>query len=131
VANEIPQAGTIGWIDLTVPDAERLRDFYSAVTGWKPQAQDMGGYSDFTMTVPGSGQPVSGVCHARGPNADVPPYWMIYIIVEDLDGSIARCVELGGTIVVGPKGVGAQGRYCVFRDPAGAVAALYESAKAA
>jgi predicted enzyme related to lactoylglutathione lyase len=29
--------GTIGWIDLTVPDAKSLRDFYSAVTGWTPR----------------------------------------------------------------------------------------------
>jgi predicted enzyme related to lactoylglutathione lyase len=25
--------GQIGWIDLTVPDAPALRDFYQAVTG--------------------------------------------------------------------------------------------------
>jgi predicted enzyme related to lactoylglutathione lyase len=26
--------GNIGWIDLTVPDAEAIRDFYRHVTGW-------------------------------------------------------------------------------------------------
>jgi large conductance mechanosensitive channel protein len=31
-----PAPGSIGWLDLTVEDAPRLRDFYSAVVGWKP-----------------------------------------------------------------------------------------------
>jgi predicted enzyme related to lactoylglutathione lyase len=28
-----PGPGQIGWIDLTVPDAEAVRDFYQDVTG--------------------------------------------------------------------------------------------------
>ncbi len=31
---EINEVGTVGWMDLTVPDAPALRDFYSAVVGW-------------------------------------------------------------------------------------------------
>jgi len=41
--------GQIGWIDLTVPDATALRDFYQGVTGWTPSSVDMGGYQDFCM----------------------------------------------------------------------------------
>ena len=33
-----PPVGTIGWTDLTVPDADGLRDFYSAVVGWGADA---------------------------------------------------------------------------------------------
>jgi len=39
-------AGAIAWIDLTVPDAESLRDFYAAVAGWTPSAVAMDGYDD-------------------------------------------------------------------------------------
>ena len=60
--------GTIGWIDLTVPDADRVRDFYAEVVGWHPEPVDMDGYSDFVMKSPG-GAPAAGVCHARGTNA--------------------------------------------------------------
>ncbi len=121
-----PASGTIGWIDLTVPDASRLRDFYTAVTGWSPSDVDMGGYSDFCMLTP-DGDAVAGVCHARGSNAEVPPVWLIYITVIDLDASVARCKESGGEIISGPKNFGGQGRYCVIRDPAGAVCALYQA----
>jgi hypothetical protein len=71
---------------------------------------------------------VAGVCHARGPNADLPAKWLIYIIVEDLDRSVARCLELGGRLIAGPRSMGTQGRYCVILDPAGAAAALYQPA---
>lgn len=119
--------GSIGWIDLTVEDADRVRDFYSAVTGWKPADVSMGKYSDYNMTMPASGTPAAGICHARGGNADLPPSWLIYIVVEDLDASVAACNERGGQVVAGPKNFG-EARFCVIRDPAGAVAALYQQA---
>jgi predicted enzyme related to lactoylglutathione lyase len=86
----------------------------------------MGDYSDFNMNAAGSGNPVAGICHARGSNADLPAQWMVYIIVADLEKSTARCKELGGKLVTPIKNMGDQDRYCVIKDPAGAVAALYE-----
>lgn len=121
--------GTIGWTDLTVHDAEEIRDFYSRVVGWKPQPVPMGGYSDFNMTAPASGEPRAGICHKRGLNADLPSQWLIYITVADLNASIARCKELGGDVVSGPRSMGSMGRYCVIRDPAGAVVGLFEHAR--
>ncbi len=50
---------------------------------------------------------------------------MIYIVVADLDDSIEACRRRGGELVAGPRRTGGD-RYCVIRDPAGAVAALYE-----
>lgn len=120
-----PAAGTIGWIDLTVDDAERLRDFYAEVTGWRPEPVVMGGYDDFNMVAPGSGEPAAGICHARGGNAGLPAVWMVYIVVEDLDASVGACRRGGGEVIAGPRRVG-DDRYCVIRDPAGAVAALYQ-----
>ncbi len=121
-----PETGSIGWVDLTVEDAERVRDFYAEVVGWRPSPVDMGGYSDFNMSAPASGTPTTGICHARGANAELPPQWLIYLIVEDLDASVASCRELGGEVIAGPREMAGQGRYCVIRDPAGAAAALFE-----
>ena len=58
--------GSVGWIDLTVPDAAAVRDFYQAVVGWTVSPVKMGDYDDFCMNPPSTGQPVAGVCHARG-----------------------------------------------------------------
>ena len=127
--SEKASVGSVMWTDLTIEDAERIRDFYSAVVGWTASGVDMGGYEDFNMNDPETGTPVAGVCHARGGNADLPPVWLIYVNVEDIEKSIARCVELGGHVIFGPKRMGEQGRYCVIRDPAGAALALFDPAK--
>jgi predicted enzyme related to lactoylglutathione lyase len=123
------EIGRIGWIDLTVPDADSVRDFYRSVVGWTASDVDMGGYSDYCVH-PGPGEPpVAGICNARGSNAAIPPQWLVYITVADLDESVRKCVELGGKVLHGPVAYGGQGRFCVFRDPAGAVGALYQPAR--
>ena len=119
--------GTICWTDLTVDDAQGVRDFYERVVGWTSTAQDMGGYSDFNMIASSAGEAVAGVCHARGSNADLPPQWLIYIMVEDVDRSAEACRQNGGVVIVGPRSMGG-GRFCFIRDPAGAVCALYQAA---
>lgn len=126
-----PKAGTVTWVDLTVPDADRVRDFYAAVVGWKPVDVPMGDYNDYAMNPPGTLEAAAGICHARGPNADLPAMWLIYVAVADLDDSLKRCRTLGGTVLAGPKGMGGHGRYAVVRDPAGACLALFEGPRAA
>jgi predicted enzyme related to lactoylglutathione lyase len=120
-----PPAGTIAWSDLTVPDADAVRDFYSQVVGWQAAPVAVQDYNDFIMMPPGSADPVAGICNARGANADVPAQWLLYIVVADVDRSAASCVELGGAVVAGPRPLSG-GRFCVIRDPAGAVCALFQ-----
>jgi predicted enzyme related to lactoylglutathione lyase len=126
-AADAPQVGTVVWTDLTVAQAELLRDFYSTVVGWKYEPVSMGSYNDFSMVPPASQTAVAGICHARGVNERLPPVWMVYLAVAKLEESLAQCRELGGKVLVGPRPVGNQGRYAVIEDPAGAVVALYES----
>ena len=121
-----PEVGSVAWTDLTVADAEGVRDFYAAVVGWKPQAVGMSDYSDYMMCAPGSGTGVAGVCHARGVNAGLPAQWLVYIVVDDVDAAAARCEAKGGRVLVRPKPLGG-GRYCVIQDPAGAVCALSQA----
>ena len=120
-----PAVGSVAWCDLTVPNAEAIRDFYSRVVGWKAEPLDMGGYADFNMTMPGATEPQAGICHARGGNAGLPPLWLMYIVVENLERSLAECSALGGSIVSGPRTAGG-GEFCVIKDPAGAVCALFQ-----
>jgi predicted enzyme related to lactoylglutathione lyase len=125
VSADTPKPGTIAWHDLTVGDAGPLREFYSHVVGWRSEAVDMGGYEDWCMVTPTSGETVAGVCHARGTNASLPPQWLMYVIVADVESSARTCVELGGTVLVPVRGL-MGGRFCVIQDPAGAVLALFQ-----
>jgi len=118
-------AGTVLWHDLTARDADRLRGFYEQVVGWRASPVDMGGYQDFNMTAPGMSAPVAGICHARGTNADLPPQWLMYVVVESVERAAAECGRLGGRVLSGPRAMSG-GRLCVIEDPAGAVCALFE-----
>lgn len=119
--------GRIAWSDLTVPNADEVRDFYADVIGWSPSAVKMEDYDDYAMIPSDTDDPVAGICHQRGPNKDLPAQWLIYITVSDLDESISRCKKRGGEVISGPRSMGGGSRFCVIRDPAGAVAALYQA----
>lgn len=120
-----PAPGSVTWFDLTVPNADEVRDFYSAVVGWTPAPVEMEGYNDYGMMPPGAEMPAAGICHQRGPNANLPAQWLIYITVTDLRASLAACVQRGGRVLTPERDMGGA-KMAVIQDPAGAVAALYQ-----
>lgn len=121
--SESTPIGTALWHDLTVEDAEAVRDFYAAVIGWRAQDRDMESYADYDMLSPGTGECMAGICHARGENAILPAQWLVYFQVESVGKSIEKCLEMGGKVIAGPTG-GEDQQFAVIRDPAGAVCAL-------
>lgn len=125
MANDVKETGEIVWVDLTIPNAEEVREFYLSVIGWDVNEFKMGDYSDYVVMTPDNKQTVAGICHARGSNAGLPPHWIVYIKVRSLDASLEAARRNGGEILAGPKQFGGA-RYCVLRDPAGAVFAIME-----
>ena len=123
-----PEIGSITWSDLTVPNAEEVKDFYNKVVGWESVPVSMGDYSDYNMNAPDSGKTKTGICHKRGGNSDFPSQWLIYITVKSADESAKLCEQNGGKVLIGPKEMSGYGRYCIIEDPAGAVCALFEPA---
>ena len=119
--------GRISWVDLTVPDASSLQDFYVKVAGWTASPLSMGDYDDYLM-LGSDGAPQAGVCHARGTNSGIPPQWVVYITVDRLDEKLRQVEALGGKIVMPVRSMGKTGRYAMIEDPAGAVCALFETA---
>ncbi|MGB7343415.1 MAG: VOC family protein [Pirellulaceae bacterium] len=121
--------GTIGWMDLTIKDgsvnATDVRDFYEQVVGWSGQSVAMDGYDDFCMQA-SNGQTVSGICHAKGENADIPTAWLIYINVADIEAAITKCQSHGGELLKPASSAGG-GRFAVLKDPAGAIFAVYQA----
>jgi predicted enzyme related to lactoylglutathione lyase len=54
----------------------------------------------------------------------VPPYWLVHIGCEDIDASLAKVEELGGTKIAGPIDIH-MAKIGIVQDPQGAVFALY------
>ena len=118
-----PVIGQIEWLDLTVNDASRVKNFYSSVVGWKSDDVDMGSYSDYSIHTPEGRDTVAGICHARGPNANLPSQWLVYVRVASVQESADTLKRLGGEVLDGPRRMGGS-NFCVIKDPEGAVMAL-------
>jgi len=126
--------GHVLWTDLTVPNADEVRQFYEAVIGWTSSEVSLGDYSDYVMMAPGDrpkppteqNPGVVGICHSRGVNADLPAQWLNYFGVADLDTSRGKVEELGGKLIGEIRSYG-DSRFCVVEDPAGAVCGLFEN----
>lgn len=55
----------------------------------------------------------------------IPPHWMIYVAVDDVDKTAAQCAKLGGTVCVPPTDIPV-GRFAVLNDPQGAAISIYK-----
>ena len=113
--------GRFLWHDLTVKDASKVSELYEKVTGWERQGFDMGGYNDYVMSPEEGEDPIAGICYARGSNKDIPPQWLMYVNVKNLDKSISAVERLGGKVIGDKRKMGDDGKYyCLIQDPAGA-----------
>jgi len=133
--------GDMAWMDLSVPNAENVKDFYQQILGWQSEAVNMTHdgekYKDFSMNsvdanidqsvkeTAGSGQLFTGICHAKGANADMPASWLPYFLVADINDAVVKVEALGGSLVTPVKSMGTEDKYVVIKDPAGAVCAFY------
>lgn len=129
-ASESKKVGRIYWLDLTVPDASATRDFYQQVIGWAVQDVPMKdgdvNYVDYNL-LGEAGNPIAGICHARGANADLPPVWMIYLPVGDLADSLRRVEEEGGKILKAVSDDDGTYAYAAIEDPVGVYFALIQA----
>jgi predicted enzyme related to lactoylglutathione lyase len=118
------EPGRIGWIDLTVANAEATRDFYARVAGWRFEPMQLEDRTDFTMFA--ADEVIGGICNAVGELAGLPAAWLLYINVPDLDAALQSVADNGGSLIAGPKGGAGAGRYAIVRDPGGAAVGLFE-----
>ena len=117
------QAGAFFWNELMTPDVEGAKAFYGRLFGWEARTVPMpgpdgGAYTDFSL----AGMPVGGALPP--PEPGIPPHWMPYIRVEDVDATAAAAVEAGGQVCKAAFDVPEVGRIAVLQDPAGAVVAV-------
>ena len=117
------EPGTPSWVDLGSPDTQAAAAFYGGLFGWTAEIDlrpEAGGYGMFTLR----GKNVAGV----GPqmNADMPPFWAVYITVASADETLQRATEAGGTIVTGPFDVLDAGRMGVIRDAVGSFISVWQ-----
>jgi hypothetical protein len=77
-----------------------------------------------------NGVAVAGIMETSLPElANVPPHWSVYLAVDNVDGRLEKCIQLGATLVHGPMDVPNVGRMVLISDPQGAHIWLYQPAE--
>ena len=123
------RAGSICWLDLTVSDAASAQDFYRQVLACPVEElrvdQASEPYFDYNL-IREDGQSAAGLCHARGTHADLPPLWMIYLPVGDLEESVRRVWSGGGKVHQISRRPDGALESAVIQDPVGVWLALVQ-----
>src|SRR5262245_48248110 len=118
--------GRFVWYELMTTDTGAAKAFYGKVAGWKTQDMPMPGMT-YTMLLAGE-TAMGGLMDL--PEASrkmgVPPNWMGYVAVDDVDASAAQAKRLGGNVNVPPTDIPDVGRFAVISDPQTAVIALFK-----
>jgi predicted enzyme related to lactoylglutathione lyase len=123
-ADLVNAPGALVWNELGTPDLEASSAFYGALFGWDIAPAEMGGPEPY-LTIKNGEANNGGIRPLPGPG--VPPHWLVYFGVEDLDSSLAKLQELGGAVHAGPIDIQIA-KIAVVGDPQGAMFALYAGA---
>jgi uncharacterized protein len=121
-------AGSFCWIELATSDQRAAKSFYEALFGWTPNDIPMGSEDYYTIFRLNS-RDAAAACTLRPDQVvqHVPPHWMLYIAVDDVDESARKVTELGGKVITGPFDVMDAGRMAVSQDPTGAYFCLWQA----
>ncbi|MFD8151099.1 VOC family protein [Streptomyces sp. NPDC001046] len=111
--------GTLGWVELFTRDPEQAVAFYGRVFGWSIRASDR--YTQWGLDGADFGGMVT--MDDKFP-PEVPPHWLPYFAVADVDGTTA-VVQRHGTVLMVPTSVPDGPRIAVLRDPQGAMFGVY------
>ncbi len=119
--------GMFSWIDVSVPDPETAKPFYTGLFGWDAEdAHDPDGNYIYTMFSKG-GKAAAGMAKMPPERAGMPSFWMSYATVDDLEATVAKWTAAGGSVLMPPFDVMTSGRMAVVADPEGAAMALWQA----
>jgi predicted enzyme related to lactoylglutathione lyase len=118
-AQLVNSPGAFCWNELYTPDMDASARFYSELFGWavEPFAESPMPY----LIIQNGGHANGGITEVQ---EGMPPAWLAYFVVADIDDGLAKVGELGGVTIVGPIDIG-MAKLGIVRDPQGGVFALY------
>ena len=116
----MPAHGTFCWNELSTNNVEAAKNFYTGLLGWTLHDSKSAGMN--YIEIEAAGQRIGGM-YQQSPETGgpMPPNWMAYVAVDDVDAAVARVADLGGQVRFGPMDIPNVGRFAVISDPAGAV----------
>ena len=124
--------GRFSWNELISTDTKASADFYGKLFGWQatpfvPQGAPAGGPPYLIFKTDATDMGAGGMMQAPAPG--IPTHWLPYVVVENVDQSVALAVKLGAKALTPVIAIGEVGRIAVLQDPLGAVLGLHEPPK--
>jgi uncharacterized protein len=116
--------GTFVWDELMTSNIDATKSFYTEVFGWTTRELDMGDAGSYTIFATAGGDEIAGGMSIQ-PGMQASPHWLPYIATDDIEKTVARARELGGTALVESMDV-PEGRIAVLKDPIGATFGIHK-----
>ena len=107
------------WTEHLSRDPQASAAFYASLAGFEVRKVDLAGRPYWLLV---QGRERAGLL--RNPIAVDRPIWLPYVRVADPAVSAARAAQLGGKVLLAPRGDVRNGTMALIADPAGAVLAL-------
>ncbi|MGE5236803.1 MAG: VOC family protein [Acidobacteriota bacterium] len=127
-APEPMKTGAISWHELHTTDHESAWKFYAELFGWKRTTSldlgEMGSYVVFRHPADPEDVSMGGMFDAAK-DGNLPPHWLYYVNVKEMDGALRRITSEGGKVLHGPMDVPGGGKAAQCMDPQGALFAVF------
>lgn len=119
--------GKFVWYELMTTDMKAAEVFYTDIVGWSARDAGMAGMN-YTLFSAGDHQIAGLMTMPDGAlEMKVPPAWLGYIAVDDIDDLAARVGAEGGTVHRAPEDIPNIGRFAIVTDPHGAAFSLFQA----
>ena len=115
--------GAMIWNELMTSDRDAAIGFYNGILGI--EYGGVMGPMDYTLIKAG-GYEVGGVMEITADMGPVPPCWVVYFAVSDVDETVAKVQSLGGGVVVPATEIPDIGRFASLTDPQGAHFSIFK-----
>jgi predicted enzyme related to lactoylglutathione lyase len=124
-AQLVNEVGALTWNELATQDPDASQSFYEGLFGW--DVKDTG-RTDPPYRMIHNGDEINGGM-VTPPDKNMPSFWLPYFGVDDVEASLAKIEDLGGTRLMGPMEIetpaSGPGHIGAAQDPQGAYFAVY------
>ena len=104
------QHHAIDYVELSAPDLDAARAFYTAAFGWT--------FNDYGPEYAGIQGPAADSAEVGGLAVNGPAHPLVILYSDNLDATVEAVVSAGGTVLTGPYDFPG-GRRFHFADPSG------------
>lgn len=120
----VNKPGAVIWNELQTTDPATAATFYKGLFDWDISSNDAGDYH----YISNNGRMNGGILSLDADTyANVPPHWMVYFNVADIQAALKKANSLGGKALMDISEAQGVGQFVMVQDPAGATLTIMQA----